>query len=312
MNQRNEAMLKGLLKELPAPKNNKQGWPWTVETDPTLYKEDDEYPKISVVTPSYNQAEFIEETIRSVLLQNYPNLEFIIMDGGSTDETVKILKKYDPWIDYWVSEEDRGQAHAINKGVLKATGDFIGWQNSDDIYLKRAFYYFLETQNRNLKMDVYFGNLKVIDGRSMHVRSQFYTPFSFFEYKYYGANISNQAAFFNSTLFRKNLINEDYKFALEEDLYFKLANARASFIHINKFLGAFRVHAEAKSSTIKAIAIPEAIEIRKKYGIIQSDKPWENQFVIQKQLSKIRKLVFYMLQGNFFSYLLELLKKNKH
>jgi glycosyltransferase involved in cell wall biosynthesis len=97
------------------------------------------WPRITVVTPSFNQAQYLEETIRSVLLQGYPNLEYLVIDGGSTDGSVEILERYAPWLDYWVSERDRGQAHAINKGFARCTGDVIGWINSDDLLLPGAF-----------------------------------------------------------------------------------------------------------------------------------------------------------------------------
>lgn len=97
-----------------------------------------EWPRISIVTPSYNQGRYIEETIRSVLLQNYPNIEYVIIDGGSTDETVDIIKKYEPWVAYWVSEADNGQSHAINKGFARCTGDIYNWLCSDDIFMKNA------------------------------------------------------------------------------------------------------------------------------------------------------------------------------
>ena len=92
------------------------------------------FPKISIVTPSYNQGKYIEQTILSVINQNYPNLEYIIIDGGSTDETVDIIKKYEQYITYWVSEKDNGQSHAINKGIEKCTGEIFNWLNSDDWY----------------------------------------------------------------------------------------------------------------------------------------------------------------------------------
>ncbi|MBW7944019.1 glycosyltransferase [Patescibacteria group bacterium] len=93
------------------------------------------YPKISIVTPSYNQGQFLEQTIRSILDQGYPNLEYIIIDGGSTDDSKKIIKKYAPQLKYWVSERDQGQADAINKGFSHATGEIMGWLNSDDILM---------------------------------------------------------------------------------------------------------------------------------------------------------------------------------
>lgn len=96
-------------------------------------------PKISIVTPSFNQGHFLEETILSVLNQNYPNLEYIIVDGGSTDETVEIIRRYDDRLAFWVSEKDRGQVHAINKGLERCTGDLFGFINSDDLYLPGTF-----------------------------------------------------------------------------------------------------------------------------------------------------------------------------
>src|SRR3954471_13239278 len=95
--------------------------------------------KISIVTPSFNQGRFLEETILSVLDQNYPNLEYIAIDGGSTDETVDVIRKYEDRISYWVSEKDRGLVHAINKGIERTTGDIFGFVNSDDLYLPGTF-----------------------------------------------------------------------------------------------------------------------------------------------------------------------------
>jgi cellulose synthase/poly-beta-1,6-N-acetylglucosamine synthase-like glycosyltransferase len=124
------------LNELTSPPADKTGWPWTEESPllPDKMEGDCDWPKISIVTPSYNQGRFIEETIRSVLLQGYPNLEYIIIDGGSTDNSVEIINKYEPWLTYWVSEPDRGQSHGINKGFEKATCEVFGWLNSDDYF----------------------------------------------------------------------------------------------------------------------------------------------------------------------------------
>lgn len=126
--------------ELPPPPAGSAGWPWTEESPqlPVCMPGGTPWPRVSIVTPSYNQAQFLEETIRSVLLQGYPNLEYLVMDGGSTDGSVEILHKYEPWLAHWVSEPDRGQSHAINEGWDQSTGDVLAWINSDDLYLPGA------------------------------------------------------------------------------------------------------------------------------------------------------------------------------
>lgn len=113
-------------------------WPYSNPVNPEVYKSRTDWPKISIITPSYNQGQFIEETILSILNQNYPNLEYIIIDGGSTDNTVEIIKKYEQKISYWVSENDKGQSNAINKGIKKASGDLFNWINSDDLLAENA------------------------------------------------------------------------------------------------------------------------------------------------------------------------------
>ena len=124
---------------LPEPPVGREGWPWVGAAHDGSMDASRDWPRITVVTPSFNQAEYIEETIRSVLLQGYPNLEYMVLDGGSTDGSVEIIEKYSPWMAYWCSEPDRGQSHAINKGFERATGDILGWINSDDIFYPGAF-----------------------------------------------------------------------------------------------------------------------------------------------------------------------------
>jgi len=123
------------LADLPAPPAGRVGWPWTCESPqlPDTMPDGRPWPRISIVTPSFNQGQYIEETIRSVLLQGYPDLEYIVIDGGSTDESVEIIRKYEPWLAYWVSEKDRGQSHAINKGFERCTGEIVNWLCSDDL-----------------------------------------------------------------------------------------------------------------------------------------------------------------------------------
>lgn len=124
------------LNDLPAPPPGKTEWPWTEQSKPldTRIPDGSQDPCISIVVPSYNYGQYIEETIRSVLLQGYLNLEFIIIDGGSTDQTLNIIKAYEPWLSFWCSEPDKGQTDAINKGFEHCTGDIFAWLNADDAY----------------------------------------------------------------------------------------------------------------------------------------------------------------------------------
>lgn len=123
------------LGELPPPPHNETGWPWTEESPQLQDRMPNgaEWPKISIITPNYNYGHFIEETIRSILLQGYPNLEYIIIDGNSIDNSIDIIKKYENWINYWISEPDQGQANAINKGLNYCTGEVFNFINSDDL-----------------------------------------------------------------------------------------------------------------------------------------------------------------------------------
>ncbi len=128
------------LAELPPPPPGRTGWPWTVETPPlaATASAGAPWPSISIVTPSFNQGAYLEETIRSILLQGYPCLEYIVIDGGSRDDSAAIIKKYERWLTHWVCEPDQGQAHAINKGLARCTGEIFQWINSDDYLLAGA------------------------------------------------------------------------------------------------------------------------------------------------------------------------------
>ena len=152
---------------------NKSGWPWDYNPPqiPPTMPNGSPWPKISIVTPSFNQGQFIEETIRSVLLQGYPNLEYIIIDGGSTDGSVDIIKKYEPWLTYWVSEPDRGQSEALNKGIQKSSGFIFSWINSDDLYLPGILPDRVEKFLSSQDTVILYGDLKFIDESSNYLQT---------------------------------------------------------------------------------------------------------------------------------------------
>ena len=153
-------MCRPTINELQSAPRGKTGWPWTEESPPLpeTMPDGSPWPRVSIVTPSYNQGQFLEETIRSVLLQGYPDLEYIIIDGGSTDESLDIIKKYEPWLSGWVSESDCGQSHAINKGLKRSTGEFWAWLNSDDIYMPGIIFRSIKALQENSKVAVVYGD----------------------------------------------------------------------------------------------------------------------------------------------------------
>lgn len=146
---------------LPPPPPDKTGWPWTGGVECPAGA--GEWPTISIVVPTYNHAPYIEETLRSILLQGYPSLELIVIDGGSTDGSVEIIRKYEPWITCWVSEKDRGQTHAINKGMAKATGQIRAYLNSDDIYLPGTLQAVAEYSLTHPEADLIYGRCAVVN-----------------------------------------------------------------------------------------------------------------------------------------------------
>src|SRR5688572_28751587 len=205
-------------------------------------------PRISVVTASYNQGRFIEETIQSVLDQGYANLEYIIFDGGSTDGSVDIIRRYERHLAYWVSEKDKGAADAIAKGFSKATGEIFAYLNSDDVYLPGA----LQTIGALMSdpsIDVAFGNMYWMDadGRRLGERRQ--TPFTRLGYLFGGSDLMQPATFWRKSVYlQAGGIDPSYKFTFDTDLFFRFALRNARFEFVNKFLASFRIHSQSKSS----------------------------------------------------------------
>jgi len=235
---------KGLLAELPPPPSGKTGWPWTVETQlPSVTTPNGlPWPKISIVTPSYNQGDFIEETIRSVLLQNYPNLEYIICDGGSNDATVEILEKYSPWLSFWQSKKDRGQGHAINLGFSLRSGDYLGWINSDDFYLPNCLQNIATHFSRYLPDFVYGDAINLDEDKRTIQYWQGYLVLD--RYLRFGGLISSHAAFWKSTIHVP--IGETINCAIDYEFWLRLLPNKVKR-HLKNPLAVFRVQTQSKS-----------------------------------------------------------------
>jgi glycosyltransferase involved in cell wall biosynthesis len=237
------------LNELPIPEAAKTAWPWTEESRqlPEVMPGGNQWPKISIVTPSYNQGEFIEETIRSVVLQGYPNLEYIIIDGGSTDNSVEIIRKYEPWVSYWVSEKDRGQSDAINKGWERSSGEIVAYLNSDDLYTPGVLAEVAELFRKHTECAVIHGQTVItdIEGNEMGV---FGLPFDVTS-SVDGCNdsVAQPSAFIR----RKALLDVgdmDLKLrrAMDYDLWLRL-RIKYPFEYVPRIWSRFRYHPKSKS-----------------------------------------------------------------
>jgi glycosyltransferase involved in cell wall biosynthesis len=209
-------------------------------------------PSISIVTPSYNQASFLEQAICSVLDQGYSNLEYIIIDGGSTDESIEIIKKYTKHLTYWVSEKDAGQSDGINKGLRRAKGEIVAWLNSDDYYLPNIFGNVAEAYLQFPNASFYFGDGYRVN-KAGNIKSGFLTskPLKFNREGFiYGLNyILQPASFMNRKhLASINYLNPSLKYGMDSDLWIRLSEL-AEPLFINQFLAASREYGDTKTST---------------------------------------------------------------
>jgi glycosyltransferase involved in cell wall biosynthesis len=252
--------------------------------------------KISIVTPSYNQAKFLEQTMESVLSQGYPNLEYIVMDGGSTDGSVDIIRRYEKHLAYWASEKDRGAADAIARGLQRATGTIMAYLNSDDVYLPGALKAIAESMS-DPDVDVAYGNLYWIDSDGRILGEQRQTPFKTFGYLYGGSTLQQPATFWKRELYLNcGGMTPSFRFAFDTDLFFRFALRPARFRHINQFVASFRIHPQSKSSNDVAICSKELAQLREKYLPF----PFHSlRARCVRGLTTIHRTFWYAVQGDF-------------
>jgi len=200
------------------------------------------YPKISIVTPNINGAEYLEDTIKSVVEQNYPNLEYIVIDGGSKDESVDIIKKYQNQITYWTSEPDDGMYHAIQKGFARSTGEIMAWINSDDMYHKKAFYTIAEIFGSFEQVKWLVGATTAYDtlGRTVLVRpSRLFTKYDFYNRDF--RFIQQESTFWRRSLWQVSGSSLDlsHKYASDLALWVKFFHYEKLYV-IDALIGGFR------------------------------------------------------------------------
>lgn len=284
------------------------GWPWNIEMDSNIYSDSIQWPKISIITPSYNQGEFLEETIRSIILQNYPNLEYIIIDGGSTDNSIDIIKKYENHITYWVSEKDFGQSHAINKGIFISTGELINWINSDDLLMPNSLFHLaMKFIQANTDRIVIIGYGYEIDEKSKIIRERKVEldPMSsnnlYFKIK--GVTIQQAMFFSKRILTEAGGINPLMKYPMDIDLYNKLGFLNPRIEIVDQFLSAFRKHENSKTISQSILMLDEKINSLKFLSFYDNNKLFYKSqivsYIIGTSTSSLnfRSRIKYVLQA---------------
>ena len=282
--------------KFPPPPADKTGWPWT-EQSPLLTKNMSNgftWPKISIVTPSLNQAEYLEETIRSVLLQNYPNLEYIIIDGGSTDGSVEIIKKYEPWLTYWVSEVDRGQSHAINKGFQYSTGEILTWINSDDYYALGTFDIVGTTFAHNDFLWV-AGNCYIIQDNG-EIKYHFGKPTVRMDQWLLHNRYVQPEIFWRRSIWNNvNGLDESMHYSFDYDLWLKFTQLQQYPYWIDQPFAYFRIHGKSKTGiNRKPFDLEDRMvyqRYRKRLTIVEWYKIWK--------IRREKQAMFYLSASNF-------------
>ena len=231
-------------------------------------------PRITVVTPSYNQAKFLEHTVLSVLNQGYPDLEYIVMDGGSTDGSMEILRKYADRIDHLASGKDDGQADAVLRGFRRATGEILCWINSDDILLPGALLAVGEHFASNPGTELLVGGSVQIDengdlwrDRKNRLSFNLGTRVTHQQLLFVGCRFAQPASFWRrSAFFEAGGFDPDLRFCFDYDMYLRMT-LRKPGASLPRFLAAFRVHPDSKSSTLQEIRSRENRVLHQRYGM---------------------------------------------
>lgn len=262
------------LVDLPAPLTGGKGWPWVEESFqlPDTMSNGRPWPRVSMVTPSYNQGHFLEETIRSVLLQGYPNLEYMVMDGGSSDESVEIIQRYEPWLAYWKSEPDRGQAHAVNQGWTRATGVIYGWINSDDLLVPGAIGVAANALSDGAARWI-CGGASVIDTLGREVAVEMPRPHLNMEnmiatWQRPSYSYPQMSSYVTADVVQSaGLLREDLAYVMDHEYWLRLVALGYDPVLIETVLSRYRLHGQSKTVSASHRFIQEAVQVADEYRV---------------------------------------------
>jgi GT2 family glycosyltransferase len=229
-------------------------------------------PGISVVVPSFNQAAFLERTLRSILDQQYPNLELIVIDGGSQDKSVEIIRKYEQHISYWVSEPDGGQTLGLIKGFKRATGEIQCWLNSDDLFWGSCLFEVAEQFSKRPEVDAIYGDTIWIDEQDRHLRVHREIGFNRFLWLYTYNYVPGMSLFWRKKIYdRVGGLDGKFNLSMDADLIIRFAES-GTFKHVRRTWSCCRFYPEQKMRRLQSAAAEEDQRIRRRY--IGGEAPW--------------------------------------
>jgi glycosyltransferase involved in cell wall biosynthesis len=252
-------------------------------------------PKISVVVPSFNQAKYLELTLRSILDQHYPNLELIVIDGGSKDESPEIIRKYEQQMKFWCSEPDGGQTQGIIKGFSHATGEILCFLNSDDLFEPGVLHEVGAYFSKHPEADAVYGDALWIDAEGKALRQQREISFNRFLWLYTYNYIPGMSMFWRRRIYdRSGGLNPDFQLAFDADLWIRFSDAGGKIKHVTRQWSRMRFYPEQKNRNLRAQSDKEDLLIRSRY--------WRNQsmpktYKLRRRVAICVRAIWKMLGG---------------